>query len=141
MAERRHDLTLIVLAVLSLGGLILASLWVLKPFLGALTWATMIVVATWPAMLRVERAVGNRRWLAVTIMTLIQLLVLIVPLLAAIVTIVGNVNTIGDWIKALGDVKVPPPPAWLTTLPLVGDSALQVWNEVATEGVEALAGK
>ena len=89
MPENRRDLTLTVLAVLFLGGLIIASLWVLKPFLGALTWATMIVVATWPLMLRVEKVIGNRRWLAVTIMSVIQLLVLIVPLSAAIATIVG----------------------------------------------------
>jgi len=88
MTEPRRDLTLTVLAVLFLGGLIIASLWVLKPFLGALTWATMIAVATWPLMLRVEKAVGDRRWLAVTIMSVIQLLVLIVPLSAAIATIV-----------------------------------------------------
>jgi len=141
MAEPRRDLTLTVLAVLSLGGLIIASLWILKPFLGALTWATMIVVATWPLMLRVQKTVGNRRWLAVLIMTLVQLLVLIVPLSAAIATLVGNINTIGEWIKALGDVKVPPPPAWLATLPFVSDSATQIWQEVATEGVEVLAEK
>ncbi|HXZ54352.1 MAG TPA: AI-2E family transporter YdiK [Burkholderiales bacterium] len=141
MAEPRRDLTLTVLAVLSLGGLMAASLWVLKPFLGALTWATMIVVATWPLLLRVEKAVGNRRWLAVTIMSLIQLLVLIVPLSAAIATIVGNINTIGDWIKALGDFKVPAPPSWLAALPLLGDSATQIWQEVATEGVEVLTAK
>jgi predicted PurR-regulated permease PerM len=56
MADTRRDLTLTVLAVIFLVGLIGASLWVLKPFLGALAWATMIVVATWPLMLRVEKA-------------------------------------------------------------------------------------
>jgi predicted PurR-regulated permease PerM len=141
MTEPRRDLTLTVLAVLSLGGLIIASLWVLKPFLGALTWATMIAVATWPLMLRVEKAVGDRRWLAVTIMSVIQLLVLIVPLSAAIATIVGNINTIGDWIKDLGDFKVPAPPLWLASLPVVGDSVSQLWHQVATEGIEVLTAK
>jgi len=141
MTEPRRDLTLTVLAVLFLGGFIIASLWILKPFLGALTWATMIVVATWPLMLRVEKVVGDRRWLAVTIMSLIQLLVLIVPLSAAIGTIVGNINTIGDWIKALGDFKVPAPPSWLASLPVLGDSAIQIWQEVATEGIEVLTAK
>jgi predicted PurR-regulated permease PerM len=74
-------------------------------------------------------------------MTLIQLLVLIVPLSAAIATIVGNINTIGDWIKALGDFKVPAPPSWLAALPVVGDSATQIWQEVATEGIEVLTAK
>ena len=112
MQEPRSDLTLTVLAVLFLGGLIGISIWVLRPFLGALTWATMIVVATWPLMLRVEKAVGNRRWIAVTIMSLIPLVLLIVPLSAAIGTIVANANTIAGWAKALEELKVPPPPSW-----------------------------
>jgi predicted PurR-regulated permease PerM len=141
MADDRRDLTLTVLAVLSLGGLIVASIWVLWPFLGALAWATMIVVATWPLMLRVEKAVGNRRWIAVTIMSLIPLLLLIVPLSAAIGTIVANVNTIVGWARALGELKVPAPPSWLAGLPVVGEHATEIWQEVATEGVEVLAAK
>jgi predicted PurR-regulated permease PerM len=46
----RNDLARIVLAVLVLGVLIAGSFWIVKPFLPALIWATMIVVATWPLM-------------------------------------------------------------------------------------------
>jgi predicted PurR-regulated permease PerM len=141
MAEPRRDLTLTVLAVSFLVGLLGASIWVLRPFLGALLWATMIVVATWPLMLRVEQAVGNRRWLAVTIMSLIPLVVLIGPLSAAIVTIVGNVNTIVEWARSLSEYKVPAPPVWLAGLPVLGDSASQIWQEVATEGLDVLTAK
>jgi predicted PurR-regulated permease PerM len=141
MSDKRPDLTLTVLAVLSLAGLIGTSIWVLRPFLGALTWATMIVVATWPLMLWVEKAVGNRRWLAVTIMSLTPLLLVIVPLSVAIGTIVGNASTIAGWIKTLAEFKVPSPPSWLAGLPLVGDGAVQLWQEVATEGVDVLANK
>jgi predicted PurR-regulated permease PerM len=138
MSDKRPDLTLTVLAVLSLGGLILASIWVLRPFLGALAWATMIVVATWPLMRWVEKTVGNRRWLAVTIMSLIPLLLLIVPLSAAIGTVVANVNTIVGWARSLSEFKVPAPPTWLAGLPLIGEQATRIWQEVATEGVEVL---
>jgi len=141
MADTRRDLTLTVLAVLFLVGLIGTSVWVLRPFLGALAWATMIVVATWPLMLWVEKAVGNRRWLAATIMTLIPLVLVIVPLTAAIRTIVVNVNTIGNWIRALSEFQVPAPPTWLAGLPFVGDNATQLWQEVATEGVDVLTTK
>src|SRR5262245_39470685 len=141
MAEPRRDLTLTVLAVIFLVGLIGASLWVLWPFLGALAWATMIVVATWPLMLRLEKAVGKRRWVAVTIMSLIPLLLVIVPLTAAIRTIVVNAKTIANWTQALADVKVPPPPSWLVNLPLLGDRVSDLWQEVATEGIEVLSAK
>ena len=50
-----RELTRIVLTVLVIGGLIAATFWILRPFLGAIIWATMIVVATWPVMLWVQR--------------------------------------------------------------------------------------
>ena len=55
------ELTRILLTVLVIGGLIAASLWILRPFLGAIIWATMIVVATWPVMIMVQRRLGGRR--------------------------------------------------------------------------------
>jgi len=113
MPEIQRDLTRTVLAVLFIGGLIGVSFWVLRPFLGALMWAIMIVVATWPLLLAVQRALGGRRGLAVTVMTLALLLLLIVPFSAAIGTIVSNVDAIAEWTKALSEFKVPPPPSWV----------------------------
>ena len=141
MPEIQRDLTRTVLAVLFIGGLIGVSFWVLRPFLGALMWAIMIVVATWPLLLAVQRALGGRRGLAVTVMTLALLLLLIVPFSAAIGTIVSNVDAIAEWTKALSEFKVPPPPSWVAGLPVVGERATQLWQEVAAQGVEALAAK
>jgi predicted PurR-regulated permease PerM len=45
-----QDITRIALAVLFIGLIIFASLWVLWPLMAATVWATMIVVATWPMM-------------------------------------------------------------------------------------------
>ena len=60
-----RDLPRLVLAVLWIGALIALSLWILKPFLPAMLWATTIVVATWPLMLSMQARLWNRRWLAV----------------------------------------------------------------------------
>ena len=40
--------------LLALGALIAGSFWILRPFLVALTWATIIVVATWPLLLHAQ---------------------------------------------------------------------------------------
>jgi predicted PurR-regulated permease PerM len=80
--------------VLFLCALIAASVWILRPFLPALIWAMMVVIATWPLMLRVQRRLGNRRLPAVIAMTLLVLLVLVVPLSLAIATLVDNVDQI-----------------------------------------------
>jgi predicted PurR-regulated permease PerM len=66
MAERQFDLTRDTLAVVFLFALIAASIWILLPFLGAVVWATMIVVATWPFMLRPQGWLLGNLWLAVT---------------------------------------------------------------------------
>jgi predicted PurR-regulated permease PerM len=133
------DLTRIVLAVLFLGGLIAASLWILQPFIGALIWAVMIVVPTWPAMLKVQKTLGGRRWASVTIMSLALLALLIVPLFAAVGTVIAHAGTIGGWAKGLQDVKLPGPPAWLATLPLVGERLAELWRDAVTNGLESLA--
>jgi predicted PurR-regulated permease PerM len=57
------DLARITFGVLVIGLLLAASLWVLRPFLGPTIWAVMVVVATWPLMLRVQRTCGvAARW-------------------------------------------------------------------------------
>ena len=87
----RQDLARITLAVLCLLVLIAASLWVLRPFLLASVWATMLVVSTWPMMKALQARLGNRRAPAVALMTLAMLLLLIVPLWAALATLVAAV--------------------------------------------------
>jgi predicted PurR-regulated permease PerM len=142
MAELRGgELTRILLTVIVIGGLIAASLWILSPFLGAIIWATMIVVATWPQFLALQRRLGRRRWAAVTVMSLILLLLLIVPLSAAIGTIVVHVDDIVEWAKQLREFKLPPPPAWLPEVPLIGERAVKLWTEAGAQGFEVVRDK
>ena len=49
----KRDLTRTTLAVLFIGGLIVASFWIIQPFLPAVIWAATIVIATWPIMRRI----------------------------------------------------------------------------------------
>jgi len=138
MLDTQRDLTRTVLAVLFIGGLLAFSLWILRPFLASLIWAVMLVVASWPLMRAAQSVLWGQRWLAVTVMTLALLLLLIVPFTAAIVTIVANADTLGGWVKALGEYKVPPPPAWLGSLPVIGQQAVQLWQELTSDGDEPL---
>ena len=56
--DLRRDLTRTVLAIVIIGGLIVASFWILRPFIAAIIWATMIVVATWPILRALQRVCG-----------------------------------------------------------------------------------
>jgi predicted PurR-regulated permease PerM len=134
-----RDLARITFAVLFIGLLLGVSLWVLRPFLGPAVWATMVVVATWPLMLRVQQVAGGRRWLAVTAMTLLLLLLFVVPLVLAIVTIVGNADRLLEWARLAADWRLPEvPPAWLRTLPLVGGLVDGLWAQLTALGLRDL---
>ena len=87
MKEARPDLAKNTLGVLSIVVMIVASLWTLRPFLGATIWAAMLVVATRPALLWIEARLWKRRSLAVMAMLVLLLLLFVLPLTMAISTI------------------------------------------------------
>jgi len=136
----RHDLTRSVIAVLFLAVLIGGSFWILRPFLLSFIWATMIVVATWPVMLKVQARL-RRRALAVVVMTGVMLLVFVVPLVLAIQALVANMDTITGWMRSLADSRIPPPPEWLQKIPLLGAEITKHWTGIAAAGQGELAAR
>ncbi len=140
--DKVQDLPRTTLAVLCLAALIGTSLWLLQPFLGPTIWATMVVVATWPLMLRVQRLLWGRRGLAVTVMTLMLLLLFVVPLTLAIGTIVGNADQLIDWARMAAAFELPESaPAWLVRVPLIGGTVAGLWEQASGAGLKGLAGK
>jgi len=135
----RRDLTRSVFAILIIAGLIAASVWILRPFLAATIWSTMIVVTTWPILRALQSRLWGKRWLATSIMTAALLLVFVVPLSAAIGTIVANASEIVDWTSRISHVKLPPPPEFVEKVPIIGQKAASVWREYADKGSEELA--
>ena len=136
-----RDLARVTLGVLFIGGMIVASFWILRPLLPAAVWATMIVVATWPLMTRVQSVLWGRRGLAVAVMTVVLLFGLLGPLALALSTIVDRSQDIANWMQSLAGWSPPSPPGWLERLPLVGPRLATRWKEaaaaVATEGLSA----
>jgi predicted PurR-regulated permease PerM len=135
------DLTRTTLGVLFIGGLIAVSFWILRPFLGAIIWATMIVVPTWPVMLKVQARLRGRRVYAVTVMTAGLVLVLVVPLTLAIGTIVENADVVVGWARSLAYLSLPSPPEWAARLPLIGDKVVQLWEQWAGSGIQELTAR
>ena len=129
-----EGLTRTVLALLFLTILVAASFWILHLFFTALLWATMIVISTWPLMLKLQARLWGRRAFAVAVMTLLMLMVLILPISLAAVTIVSNSEEIAGWIKSLATFSLPPPPEWIATLPVVGRKITEQWQHVIAIG-------
>jgi predicted PurR-regulated permease PerM len=134
-----QDITRYTLAVLFIAMLIAASFWILSPFLTAIAWASTIVIATWPLMLRVQARLWGKRALAVLVMTVLLLLLLVIPLSLAIASIVAHASDIVGWARSLATFTMPAPPDWIGQIPLVGPKLAAQWQQLAAVGPGVLS--
>jgi predicted PurR-regulated permease PerM len=135
IAENRIERTigLVMLAVLALGCML-----VLRPFFTAVCFALILVVATWPAFGRLQRLFGGRTTLAALLMVTLATLVFVAPpaLVAASVdyNVAGTVRLVRD----LSQHGLPPPPAWVAEIDLIGPEIYARWQVLAGGGPEAV---
>src|ERR1039458_8521164 len=138
MAALRRDLTQTLLSMVCIGALIVATFWIVRPFIAATIWATTIVVVTWPLMLRIESRLWKSRWLAITALLVILFVLFLVPLMLLVGTIVSNADEIAAELRTIVAFRMPAPPGWLADLPMVGGRLARAWQDVAAAGVEGL---
>jgi len=119
-------------AVVFIGILMTTGIWILRPFLTSIVWATIIVVATWPILPWLEKRLRGRRGLAVAVMTAALLLIVFIPLMLAILTILSNEGGIAARIRSLAMLAISPPPEWLERIPVVGGRLSDRWQEFVT---------
>jgi predicted PurR-regulated permease PerM len=141
MPTTPRDLTRTLLATLFLLGLIFISAQILRPFFVPAVWAVMFAVTTWPLMLRLETRLWGRRGLAVAAMTLILMLAIALPLTLAIGTLATHADELVDQVKALTGVRLPALPAWITSLPYVGERLAAAWQQWAAAGWDGIAAR
>jgi predicted PurR-regulated permease PerM len=137
--NRPQDLARTTLQLLALGSLIVSCFWIVRPFLVASTWGTMIAVATWPLLLRAQAWLGGRRSLAVAVMTIALLLILLVPFYFGVTAIVENARQLADWSTSLATLTMPQLPAWVADLPLIGSRLAARWRQLAAASPEEMS--
>jgi predicted PurR-regulated permease PerM len=138
MTDIRRDLTRTTLAVLCILVLLASTFWVLLPFLAAGVWATMIVVATWPLLLALQRRFKGRRGLAAALMTLGLVMLLVVPLTLAVGTIADHAQDVVGLVQGLRETGLPQAPSAVLAIPVVGGKLALWWNQIADAGPQGL---
>jgi predicted PurR-regulated permease PerM len=133
-SENRIERTvgLVMLAILAVGCVL-----VLRPFFTAVCFALILVVATWPAFDRLQRLLGGRRTLAAFLMITLATLVFVLP--PALVASRIDYNVAGT-VRVLRDISehgLPPPPAWVADLKVIGPEIHARWQALA--GVDPAA--
>ncbi|WP_058909840.1 AI-2E family transporter YdiK [Entomohabitans teleogrylli] len=141
MTELRQpvDVPRILLSVLFLALMIVACFWVVQPFILGFAWAGTVVIATWPLLLRLQRALWGRRSLAVLVMTFLLILLFIIPIAMLVNSLVENSAPLIKWVTS-GNMT-PPTFEWLHSVPLVGDKLYSSWNSMVNSGGSALMAK
>jgi predicted PurR-regulated permease PerM len=102
--------------------LLIGCFYVLRPFMAAILFAACVTISSWPLYLFVLERVKGRRTLAATIMTLSLVLLIIVPLALVTYNLADDVARIYEQIKVKVDSGSLAPPAWLKSIPLVGET-------------------
>ena len=133
------DITRVLFAVVAIGGLTAASFWVVSPFLPSAIWAVMIVIATWPEMRAVQKRLWGRRGLAVAVMTLVMVVAILGPVAVAVTTLVERADDIAGWAQSVGAISIPPPPQWVSDVPIVGKKVAASWQDLASKRPTDLA--
>jgi predicted PurR-regulated permease PerM len=137
--NQRSDRILALFALALLGG---GCLWVLWPFLSAVLWAAILASVTWPGFIWLDRAVGGRRTLAASLMTLLVTLIVVVPCVAVATGLADNLTQLEHMVNGVLKDGLPDAPAWLVQLPLIGQNVHEYWQQFAHDGarlVEELA--
>ena len=119
---------LIVLAVLLAG-----CLFVVRPFVSALLWGTVLCVSSWPLYRRLVTLVGGRRTLAAGLMALAMICVILLPFVIIGATLGENVEALTVALRGWMDAGLPAPPEWLAKVPLVGHQATEYWQGLSAD--------
>lgn len=119
--------------------LLIGCLLVLRPFASALLWAVVLCFSSWPLYQRLAKLLRGRRTLAALVMALGMILIMLLPFVVVGGALADNIK---EFISAAGtyvDAGPRAPPAWLAKIPVVGQQAVERWQDLATDNTKLLA--
>ena len=120
-------------AIVAVTLLTVGCLVVLRPFVSAILWATVLSYTTWPLLLRVERWMGGRRSLAALTMTALIALVMVLPFVAAGITLSENMSRLEELFRYLHGGLPLVAPEWVRNLPWIGPTIERAWPGFAQD--------
>ena len=136
--SKNNDLLKLILNLIIIGLFIIITYQVVQPFLFGFFWAVMVVITTWPFMIKCQEKLFNKRILAVTVMMIILSLFFIIPIILIVTSIAKNSSFLIDFAKNFSQQKLPTL-SWLESIPLVGEELHSKWNNLITDnGLELI---
>jgi predicted PurR-regulated permease PerM len=114
-----------------LGLLLVWALLLVRPFIPILAWSVVLAAALNPAFRRLSDILGGRPKLAATILTLVNLAVVIGPATWLGMGAVDGITDLAAQVTA-GELHVPSPPQSLKEWPVIGPQLFDLWDQATT---------
>ncbi|TCV99732.1 AI-2E family transporter YdiK [Biostraticola tofi] len=127
------DLPRMLFSVTFIALMAIACFWVVQPFILGFAWASMVVIATWPLLIKIQAILWGRRSLAVLVMTLLLLLLFVLPVSILVSSIVENSTPLLDWARDPNRISLPTM-LWLQDVPMVGNKLYTGWQTLIAGG-------
>lgn len=113
------------------GGLAIACLLILRPFIIPVVWGAIIAVAMRPLQQKLAGWLGGRARLSAVLLTSVGQLLLLLPRALFAGSMVESLGTIRARITD-HPLELPPTPRDVAGWPVVGAPVFEVWNQAAT---------
>lgn len=132
--ENPKRLAQIALVVLLIVGCI-AVLW---PMIGAVLFAFVVWICTWPLYSeKLLPRLGGRDTLGASLMTLLLVLLTLLPLAFLAGSLASSADNLIDFVRPYVENGLPSaPPAWISGLPLFGADIDSFWHQLASNRAE-----
>lgn len=131
-----NDRLLIQIVLLALLG---AALWVMAPFISALLWGAILAFASWPLMRLLTRVLGGRETLAASLLTAAWILIVALPLVWLGFNLADHIRDATAFVRDVQVDGLPDAPAWLGSIPLVGERMVNWWQSLDQQGAALIA--
>jgi predicted PurR-regulated permease PerM len=121
--------------------LIIGCIAVLWPMIGAVLFAFVIWICTWPLYSeKLLPRLGGRDWLGASLMTLLLVLVMLLPMIFLAGSVASGIEALVDFARPYVERGLPKTvPDWLRAIPFFGSEIAGFWRRVTTNHSEMTA--
>ncbi|HEX3187085.1 MAG TPA: AI-2E family transporter [Pyrinomonadaceae bacterium] len=115
-----------------IGGLALLCFRVFSPFLNLMVWSIILSITLYPLHQKLARGVGNRQWLASTVLVILGVALIVVPTWLLMNSFADSVRGFVSGVQQ-NTLHIPPPREGIRSLPLVGQKLYDGWSKAQND--------
>jgi predicted PurR-regulated permease PerM len=109
--------------------LVLGCVLILQPFLGAILFAGVLCLSTWPAFLRLRERFGGREWLAALVLVGVMTIAIALPIALAAQSLVVHSPQVVEMARGFLDRRDSfTVPEFVSSIPLLGPWIDEYWK-------------